>query len=244
MSPILLFSILLQIGCAVHVVRTGRPLYWVFILLIGSYIAVAIYLVAEVLPGTGGGRVRPVIRGLHDRIDPERGKRQAARQLELADTGDNRRRLAEQSLAAGDYQQASELYRSALRGIYATDPYLMLGLAKAQFALELPHEARKTLDGLIAANPDFRSSDGHLLYARAVEASGDVAAALHEYEALAPGYPGEEARVRHGLLLKRTGDRDAAAELFRETLKRAETSPPYYRREQREWIAIAERELG
>lgn len=36
MGPILVLSILLQVGCAVHVVRTGRPLYWIFILLIGS----------------------------------------------------------------------------------------------------------------------------------------------------------------------------------------------------------------
>ena len=29
MSPILVLSVLLQIACAVHVVRTGRPLYWI-----------------------------------------------------------------------------------------------------------------------------------------------------------------------------------------------------------------------
>ena len=51
MSPVILLSIALQIACAVHVVRTGRPLYWIFILLIGSFIGIAIYLIAEVLPG-------------------------------------------------------------------------------------------------------------------------------------------------------------------------------------------------
>ena len=50
MSPILLLSIVLQVGCAVHVIRTGRPMYWIFLLLIGSYIAVAVYLLAEVMP--------------------------------------------------------------------------------------------------------------------------------------------------------------------------------------------------
>ena len=43
MSPIFVLSILLQIACAVHVVRTGRPLYWIFILLIGSFIGVAMF---------------------------------------------------------------------------------------------------------------------------------------------------------------------------------------------------------
>jgi len=50
MSPIVLLSIVLQIAFAVHVVRTGRPMYWVFILLIGSYVAIAVYFFAEVLP--------------------------------------------------------------------------------------------------------------------------------------------------------------------------------------------------
>jgi hypothetical protein len=97
---------------------------------------------------------------------------------------------------------------------------------------------------LIAATPDFRSCEGHLLYARAVEAEGDLEAALHEYEALAQGYPGEEGRVRYGLLLKRHGGAAKANEVFREVLTRADVSPKYYRREQREWIEIAKRELG
>src|SRR5690606_28086896 len=171
MHPILILSILLQIGFAVHVARTGRPMYWIFILLVGSYIGIAIYFFAEVLPELHGSRgARRAVDSLHNRIDPERQKRHASRQLDLVDTPENRRRLAEQSLLTGDYQHAMEQYRSALKGLYKTDPDLMLGLAKAQFALDLPQEAKQTLDELIAANPSYRSSEGHLLYARSVEA--------------------------------------------------------------------------
>lgn len=245
MSPILLLSIALQIACAVHVVRTGRPMYWIFILLIGSYIAVAIYLFAEVIPNMRNDPgARRAVRNIRDRIDPERQKRLASTRLDAADTLANRNALAEQSLLSGDYQQAAELYKSALKGLYQTDPDLMLGLAKAQFGLGLFAECRATLDALIAANPKFRSSDGHLLYARALEADGDTDAALHEYETLAVGYPGEEGRVRYALLLAQRGQDDKAREVFSETLKRAKIAPPYYRRDQREWIDIAKRELA
>ena len=98
--------------------------------------------------------------------------------------------------------------------------------------------------GAFAANPDFRSKEGHLLYARTVEDIGDAAAALHEYEAVVQGYPGEEARVRYGLLLKRTGDSRKAAEIFREILTRSAASPKYYQREQRDWIETARQELA
>lgn len=243
MSPILLLSIVLQIGCAVHVVRTGRPMYWIFLLLIGSYIAVAIYLLAEVLPGMRNSPgARRALSNAHDRIDPQRRQRKASARVELADTPDNRRRLAEESLLTGDFAQAEASYRSAMRGMYATDPDLMLGLAKAQFGQGHAQPARETLDALIAANPDFRSSDGHLLYARSLEALGDTTAALHEYEALVQGYPGEEGRARYALLLRKAGQDDKARALFAEIIKRGGVSPGYYRRDQREWIDLAKRE--
>lgn len=244
MHPLLILSAILQIGCAVHVVRTGRPMYWIFLLFIGSYIAIAAYLIAEVLPGLGQSRTaRRALRGAQDRIDPERRKREASRQLDVADTLDNRRRLAQESYNSGDYQQAAEMYRSGLRGLYATDPELMLGLARSQFALNLNADARQTLDALIAANPDFRSDSGHLLYARCLEALGDIPAAIHEYEALVDGFTGEEARVRFGLLLKREGQAAQASEVFNAVLKRSRVAPKYYQREQREWIDIAAREV-
>jgi len=70
----------------------------------------------------------------------------------------------------------------------------------------------------------------------------DVPAALHEYEALAQGYPGEEGRARYAQLLLRDGQLDKAQAVFAEILKRSRTSPAYYRRDQREWIDLAKRE--
>jgi hypothetical protein len=243
MHPLFALSAVLQLGCIVHAVRTHRPYYWIFILLAGSFIGIAAYFFAEVMPNLGQSRTaRNALRTAHDRIDPERRKRQATRQLDVADTLDNRRRLAQESFNSGDYQQAAELYQSGLRGLYATDPELMLGLARSQFALNLHAEARQTLDALIAANPDFRSHDGHLLYARCLEALGEIPKAIHEYEALVEGFPGEEARVRFGLLLKREGRTAQASEIFKTVLKRSRVAPKYYQREQREWIGIATRE--
>ena len=245
MSPLLLLSFALQIACCVHVVRTGRPLYWVFILLVFSFIAVIVYFIAEILPDLRHSpSARRTVRNVRNRIDPERDRRDAARLLKAADTPENRRRLAEESLRSGDYTHAAELYEQALKGLYATDPDLMLGLAKAQFGMGDAHKARDTLDALITANPGFRSADGHLLYARAVEDTADAAAAIHEYEAVVQGYPGEEARARFGLLLKRHGEQARARVVFQEILDRSDAAPRYYRREQQDWIAVAKRELA
>jgi hypothetical protein len=245
MSPLLLLSIVLQVVCCVHVVRTGRPIYWIFILLFFSYLAVLIYFFAEVLPDLrNGGGARRVARKVQATVDPGRTRRQAEQQLRVADTQTNRRAAAAERLAAGDHAGAATLYRESLKGLYAQDPDLMLGLAQAQYGMGEPAQARATLEALIAANPTFRSPDGHLLYARAVEDSGDIDKALEEYDVVAKGYPGEEARARYGLLLRRQQQNDRARALFQEIVERSASAPRYYQREQKEWIALAKRELA
>lgn len=142
------------------------------------------------------------------------------------------------------YREAADLCESALRGLYRGDPPLMLGLALAQYGLGQPLRTPQTLEALIAANPTFRSHEGHLLYARAVNGIADTGAALHEYEAMIDTFAGAEARVRYALLLKRLGrNADAAAQLT-PVLKRSEASPCYYQRAQREWLESARRELA
>jgi hypothetical protein len=227
------------------VLRTGRPIYWIFILLFFSYLAVLVYFFAEILPDLRHGPgSRKLARRVNNVLDPQRDKRRAEQNLQLSDTPATRRELADESLRHGDYARAADLYQSALKGLYATDPDLMLGLAKAQYGMGQPRQAKQTLEALIEANPGFRSKDGHLLYAKATEDAGDTDAALHEYEAVVQGYPGEEARLRYGLLLMRSGNAGKAAELFKEIITRSSVAPKYYQREQREWIDAARRELA
>lgn len=245
MPLLLLVSLALQILCAIHVVRSGRPLYWIWLLLIGSYIAVIVYVLVAVIPDLRNDpRGRKAAKQMLDTIDPQRRRRLIQQRLELADTTDNRRALAEECLRLGDYTNAAELYRSMLQGIYANDPQFMLGLAQAEAGSGDYAAARTTLDALIRENPGFRSSDGHLLYARCLEELGEHDAALHEYEALARSYPGEQARFRYACLLRERQRLDEARTVFKDMLKRAKLAPRYYRNKEREWLDAAQRELS
>jgi hypothetical protein len=88
-------------------------------------------------------------------------------------------------------------------------------------------------------NPDFRSPDGHLLYARAVEACGDDYKALDEYKAVAGYYAGAEARLRYGLILERLSNEEAALAEFEEIIAAADLAPRHYRKAQSDWITQA-----
>lgn len=240
-----LVSIVLQVACAIHVVRSGRPLYWLLILFIGSYLAVIVYLLVAVIPDLRNDpRSRQAASRMLHSVDPERRRRTIQQRLEIADTVDNRRALAEESMRMGDYANAAELYRSVLKGMYATDPAFLLGLAQAQANTNDYAGARATLDTLFSANPDYRSPDAELLRARVLEEQGEQDAALERYRELSTSYPGEEARYRYGALLKQHGRLGEARSVFRDMLVRAKNAPRYYNRKEGEWLAAAQRELA
>lgn len=245
MSFVFLLSAALQIACAVHVIRSGRPLYWIWLILIGSYLAVLVYVVIAVIPDLRHDpRGRTAARSAMKMIDPQRRRRELQRQLEISNTVDNRRRLAEECLQQGDYANAQELYQGLLSGMYATDPDFMLGLARAQAGDDHFADARQTLDALAEANPHYKSSDGQLLYARCLEELGETEAALAQYRVLADSYPGEEGRFRYGRLLGRSQRRDEARSVLQGQLRRAQLMPRYYRRKEQQWLKAAKLELA
>ena len=116
-------------------------------------------------------------------------------------------------------------------------------LAQACFENKENSKAKEILDQLITNNPGYKSYDGHLLYAKVLESLEMTEQAVREYEILTSGYPGEEARVRYGLLLKKLGQEDRAQALFKETLTRIKRAPRFYLKKEKYWIEIASENL-
>lgn len=236
-------SILLQIACITHAVRSGRVQYWPIIILIGSIVGCLAYFLVEILPEMRNSRTaKRVVANVARTIDPEKRKREITAQLEIADTVQNRVRLAEECLQLGDWQNARVLYERCLGGPYADDPNFLLGRARAEAGLGLFEQTRATLEHLIAKNPDYRSNDGHLLYASTLEALGESDKALDEYRVLELSYPGEEARVRYARLLAKLGRVREARAAYEGILKREKTAPAYYRKKEREFFDAAKQE--
>jgi hypothetical protein len=229
--------LIVQIAFAVHVVRSGRDRFWLYIIIFVPGIGCAVYFLTQVLPDVGSSHtVRRAGTSLLNAIDPQRELRRRKDKLAISDSVENRIRLADECVEAKFHDDAIELYRSCLTGLNEHDPEIMLKLARAQFCDGRCREAKETLETLIRENPRFRSTDGHLLYARVLEALELHGDATREYEILLQSYPGEEARVRFAMMLQRLGQDERARGLFDETLTRARRAPKHYRRRQKEWI--------
>ena len=241
---LLILSIIVQVALIIHVVKTGRNQLWIWVLALLSLPGAIAYIAVEILPELFRSRTaQRTARGLRKAMDPGADLRRYENEARVGSNVASRQRYAEELVRHERYDEAVGQYREALTGLYEHDPNLMLGLAQAQFGKGDASAARATLDELIQRNPDFRSPAGHLLYARALEAEGNVPKALEEYAVLAPSYPGAEASVRYAQLLQAQGRRPEAQKVARELLEQARIAPGHYRRAQRPWLDAAQRLL-
>ena len=245
MVPASILLLLLQVALVVHVIKTGRNQFWILAFFLLPGVGALAYFVAEILPELFGGRTaRRAGAGVRRIIDPNRDLRRASAEVEISGNVDARRRLGDELYERKQYEEAIEVYRGGLKGIFEHDPTLLLGLARAQYGRQDHAGARATLELLAQQNPDFKSADAQLLYARTLEAQDALDEAEREYALIAPGFPGAEARLRYGLLLKRRGKVQEANRVLKDLLDGAKLGPAHYRRAQSEWLDRARRELS
>jgi hypothetical protein len=243
--PILVIAVILVQGfCLYHASQSGRAQHWIYILLLLPGLGSAAYFFVEILPELASTRRgRKVALDIGTVLDPDREYRERKQQVELSGTPAAKAALAEECARKGMFDDAAALYRSALTGLYADDPNLLLGFAKilndkGDFA-----EAQRALDHLREKNPQFDSADGHLLYARTLEGQAKNDEALKEYEAVAAYFPGYEAKVRHALFVQKLGEASRAREMMEAVVKAYKQLPRHAQDLNRDWYNVARRNL-
>ena len=142
----------------VHVVRSGRETYWLWIILAFQPLGGVVYLVTNVLPELFGGRqAQQLGQAARRKLDPTRAYREAKAACEDAPTVRNQSKLAEAASDLGQYAEAETLYAKAAQGIHAEDPTLLLGRARALIELSRHAEALEILNRMSEDEADGRT---------------------------------------------------------------------------------------
>ncbi len=244
MTVLGILLVMIQVAFAVHAIRSGREMYWLFIIMFLPALGCALYFFTQVVPDSRNSyTLRKTGNKLLKAVDPERELRKCKDELDMVDTVENRLKLTDQYIEAEQYAEAIPLLRKTLETTHENDPYVLEKMARALFGIEDYQQTVDTLDLLIRENPHFQSHDGHLLYARSLEALDRKTEALEEYQVLATSYPGEEGRVRYAQLLLATDQPEAAKQVFEDVLSRTRRAPCYYVKKEKHWIALARQGL-
>lgn len=242
--PLIVLSLIVQVAFIMHILRTGRNTTWIWIVLMLPGAGAIAYFLMEVLPDLQNSRAaRQASNKLKTVVNPNRDIRAASRNLEIADTIENSKRLAEECFNKGLYSDAKDLYQKCLQGLYADDPDLMFGLARSHFELQNYTETITELEKLRALNPEYRNPDAHLIYARALEGAGQLPAAILEYEVLDEYFPGPNASYFYAMCLKSQDRMLEANQLFEKIIKQADLGGRPYQAMHKEFIKRARSEL-
>jgi len=232
--------LLIQLSFAWHALKTGRPYWWLFVIMGFPVMGCVLYYFVEVFPSSRESRsAHKAARAIARAFDPDKDLRARVADVEACGSVENRMLLARECMEQGMYAEAAALYRSCLNGVHETDPDLRYGLAGALFMEGKHEEALELARRLRASHPGFRPADVGLLVACTLEGANKLDEALVEFGVLADTYPGEEGRWRYGALLKRLGRGEDARAVFQRMLRNAERQPSHYRDAQRDWLKLA-----
>ncbi len=243
--PILAGLLLLIQFCFVyHVFKTGRPYWWMFIIMAFPVMGCLIYYFVEVFPGSREMRkAHRTARTLARVLQPDADLKKRAEEVEICGSVDNRMALAQECLNHGMYVEAIRLYESCLQGAFASDPAALFGLARAAVEGGATEKALATIARLKADAPKMRPLDVRLLEARALDDRGESDAAIAVYRELLPVFTGLEARYRYGVLLLRLGKQAAALDTFNEVVRHAGRFASSLEAEQ-QWVDAARERIA
>jgi hypothetical protein len=240
-----LAHLLIAILFASHAIRTGRPQFWVFILLLLPVAGAIAYVAIEILPEIANSRrARQVAGNISDVVHPHGEWERRRDAAERTDNVQTKLALAEECERKSMWADAIRLYEAAAQGIFATDGAVLFGLARAQLGAGNPKAAEAALDRLREAHPDIKHQEAHLLYARALEEQDRLGEAEEEYEALADYYVGLEARTRYGLLLLRTGQPEEAHRRFDSVARAGAARGIVLTDADKKWLKVAKANLA
>jgi hypothetical protein len=228
-----------QIACVIHVLRTGRPYWWIWIVFVVPVIGLAAYLYLEVRPSLGKQWLPNLLWKLKS---PGQRIALLESQLEESSTVRNRLALADELDAAGQYNRECEVLSDGLRGAFKDDPTLLMRLSAAHL------EAGRTDDAarfLAQATPE-RSPDSQLQYAvlkaRLASATGDPLAEQCFQELIAKKRS-EGPRYYYAEHLLARARRDEAVRILNDIKKQYRRGTVVWRFQEQKWYHAAKQLL-
>lgn len=236
-APVLL---VIQIACVIHVLKTGRPYWWMWIIFVVPLIGVAAYIYLEVRPTWGKLDLDSLLWKFKSR--PER-IRILGERLEDSSTVRNRLALAGELHEAGLFDRECQILSDGLRGAFKDDVTLLLRLAEAHLEAGRAAEARQIVEQVVPPrSPDVQLQHA-LLNARTLASQGQAAAAEPLLKDLVARKQSEAPRYYYAEFLMATGRRDQGLSILRDILRQYRRGTVVWRFQEKRWYYAARRLL-
>lgn len=247
--PILLLLVRLLAGaCLIHAVLTRQEIYWIVILALATFlggffapIMALVYFFQTLLPWLRGrGRVagQAVTRGVEAMKPLDARIREAQARLAESDTLQHRADVAALQARAGRPDEAQATLQPLLQGVFADDPVVLLTSAELDLARgdAAAAEAKLSRVSLTSSAATRTQTLTLLAQAQAAQSKPDADATYRE---AMTGATTEEPRARYAAHLASQGRNEEARAVLDDMAKAEARATPLYRKQEREWFALA-----
>ncbi len=231
--------LILQGICAIHFLRNGTAQKWLWIIIIIPVLGSLAYLYFEVWRGRRINQPKIDVKAI---INPHVKYKRLEEKVRFSDTFANRMELADAYLSGGFIDDAIDLYEQSLTGAFAENEHglqqLMVAYSKSERYAEVVDIGRK-----LYRTPQFLRAKWHVLYAIALEHTGNIQQAEEEFKMMKGRYSNFEQRYEYALFLERNKRFADAAQILADMLEEQPQLTPMERKANREWFSKANTKL-
>jgi hypothetical protein len=232
--------VLAQIACLIHVLKSGRPYWWLWIIFGFPVIGLAAYVYLEVRPSWGRMDYQSFLwrlKSSQQRIEI------LQEQLAESTTIKNRLRLADELHDSGQFDREGEVLSEGLRGAFKDDATLLMRLAEAQLEAGRATEAEQILKKTVPEKSPDAQLQFALLTARVASQQRRKADAEASFQELVGRRRSEAPRYYQAEHLLREGRRDEALAILADILRQYRRGTVVWRFQERKWYYAAKRLL-
>ena len=230
---------LAQLALIVHVLKTGRPYWWIWILFVAPAIGGIAYILIELLPklSSSGSEVMPSWKPRAWRI------RDLRRALDERDTVKLRLALASELLADEKSAEALTVAEGSLHGVFRDDPHTLATVAHFRLEAGKFNEALAALDQIKIKADRMLALTVARLRGRALVMLGRHVEAQSTLREIASTYLGEEPRYFLALSLHQSGSTTAARAIWQEIRQHFRDAGRVWRGSEKRWFKLASARL-
>jgi hypothetical protein len=241
---LLSIPIIIQILLLIHVAKTGRDRFWIYILIFIPIAGGVAYIFVELLPEFFNSRtIRVAHSNLNQVMAPDKEFDILKSRVALSPTFENSKMLGDEYLKRKNYSEAIELYTSCLEGIYSEDIDVMFKLAKAFYGFTKYESAISILSNISSIQKDNIRPDVLLMHAEIEYKLGNLSRASELFQSAANRGSDFEYQYRYGKFLLESGDTSQANIQFQQIMDMYATLPSYSRKQNRKWINLVNEEI-
>lgn len=231
--PIIIF--ISQVIFVIHVLKTDRNRYWVYLIIFLPPLGSIIYFVMVIIPELFLLIFKQDLEIFFSNLFVKKKSiKDLKSELDLSGSVQSKEKLADAYFKKNEYLQAIKLYEDCLSGFYSDDTDIIIKLARTYYLSKDYVKALTMLKKLLELDESM-DAETLLLYAKTLEKNQLIEEALKTYQQVIHDHYGLEGDYRYLILLEKVKDKLAFDKERHEVESKYKFMIKKYQHEQTPW---------